>query len=125
VARFGRSWKFIILFSVVLFVWILFNAVIIQKWLFDPYPFILMSLILSCIGAMQAPIIMMSQNRREEKDCKQSENDYLINLKSEMQIRSLHQKMDLLELDQIKTLFDSQARQCKMLSDIKTKLDKL
>ena len=63
---------------------------------FDPYPFILMNLILSCIAAMQAPIIMMSQNRKEEKDRKRSENDYLINLKAELEVRSLHQKVDLL-----------------------------
>ena len=105
VARFGGSWKFIILFGVVLILWIIFNAVAIGKYKFDPYPFILMNLILSCIGALQAPIIMMSQNRQEEKDRMRSENDYLINLKAEMQIRSLHQKIDLLLEEQIKILF--------------------
>ena len=68
---------------------------------FDPYPFILMNLILSCIAALQAPIIMMSQNRQEEKDRKRSENDYLINLKAEMQIRSMNQKIDVLPEEQI------------------------
>ena len=95
VARFGGSWRFIILFGVVLTVWITINVVVLMKFRFDPYPFILMNLILSCIAALQAPIIMMSQNRKEEKDRMRSENDYLVNLKAEMQIRSMHQKMDL------------------------------
>jgi uncharacterized membrane protein len=84
-----------------------------------------MNLILSCIAALQAPIIMMSQNRQEEKDRKRSENDYLINLKSEMQIRSLHQKMDLLLEDQIKTLFETQQKQFLILKEIDEKLEKL
>jgi len=125
VARFGGSWRFIILFSIVLVIWILFNALAIRQWRFDPFPFILMNLILSCIAALQAPVIMMSQNRQEEKDRKQNENDYLINLKSEMQIRSLHQKIDLLEEEQIKTLFETQARQFELLTEINKKLDKL
>ena len=92
VAIFGGSWRFIILFGVILTLWIIFNVLAIGQYKFDPYPFILMNLILSCIAALQAPIIMMSQNRQEEKDRKNSENDYMINLKAEMQIRSLHQK---------------------------------
>ena len=125
VARFGGSWKFIILFGIILFVWIFFNVLALQRWRFDPFPFILMNLILSCIAAMQAPIIMMSQNRQEEKDRKQNENDYLINLKAEMQIRSLHQKIDVLEEEQIKTLFDTQAKQFALLTEINEKMDKL
>ena len=123
VARFGGSWKFIILFGVVLILWIIFNAVAIGKYEFDPYPFILMNLILSCIAALQAPIIMMSQNRQEEKDRMRSENDYLINLKAEMQIRSLHQKIDLLLEEQTKILFESQAKQFDLLKQINSKLD--
>ena len=88
VARFGGSWRFIILFGVVLTLWIIFNVVAMGHYKFDPYPFILMNLILSCIAALQAPVIMMSQNRQEEKDRMRNENDYLINLKAEMQIRS-------------------------------------
>lgn len=125
VARFGGSWKFIIIFGVILTVWIIFNETLPEKDRFDPYPFILMNLILSCIAAMQAPIIMMSQNRQEEKDRMRSENDYLINMKAEMEIRSLHQKIDLLLEEQIKTLFDTQAKQFKMLEEINHKLDKL
>lgn len=96
VASFAGSWNFIIIFGVVLFLWIIFNSVAISVWKFDPYPFILMNLILSTIAALQAPIIMMSQNRQQEKDRLRSENDYLINVRSKMQIRSLHQKIDLL-----------------------------
>lgn len=125
VARFGGSWKFIIFFGILLFIWILFNVIAVKAWRFDPFPFILMNLVLSCLAAMQAPIIMMSQNRQEEKDRKQNENDYLINLKAEMQIRSLHQKIDLLEQEQIKTLFESQARQLTLLDEINQKLDNL
>ena len=123
VARFGGSWKFIILFGIVLFIWILFNTLAPNREDFDPYPFILMNLVLSCIAALQAPVIMMSQNRQEEKDRMRSENDYLINLKAEMEIRSLHQKIDLLLQEQIKALYESQAKQFEMLQQIITKLD--
>jgi len=124
VAVFGGSWRFIILFGIVLFCWILFNVFAIGVYKFDPYPFILMNLILSCIAALQAPIIMMSQNRQEEKDRMRSENDYLINLKSEMQLRSLQQKMDLLLEEQIKTLFETQNQQFVLLKQINEKIDK-
>lgn len=123
VARFGGSWKFIILFAIVLFIWILFNTLAPNREDFDPYPFILMNLVLSCIAALQAPVIMMSQNRQEEKDRMRSENDYLINLKAEMEVRSLHQKIDLLLQEQIKTLYESQAKQFEMLQQIIAKLD--
>ncbi len=122
VARFGGSWAFIISFFVLLIVWIIFNVVAPKQAEFDPYPFILMNLILSCIAALQAPIIMMSQNRQEEKDRKRAENDYLINLKAELEIRSLHQKIDLLLEEQIKVLFDSQAKQLEILKSIEQKM---
>ncbi len=124
VARFGGSWTFIIYFGMFLAAWILFNIWAVGRFKFDPYPFILMNLILSTIAALQAPIIMMSQNRQEEKDRKRSENDYLINLKAEMEIRSLHQKLDLLLEEQIKTLYETQALQYKMLIEINQKLGK-
>jgi uncharacterized membrane protein len=123
VARFGGSWRFIILFGIVLTLWIVFNVVAIGNYKFDPYPFILMNLILSTIAALQAPIIMMSQNRQEEKDRMRSENDYLINLKAEMEIRSLHQKIDLLLEEQIKTLFETQEKQFALLKEINLKLE--
>lgn len=122
VAQFGGSWSFIISFFLILIVWIAFNAFAPLKDHFDPYPFILMNLILSCIAALQAPIIMMSQNRQEEKDRKRGENDYLINLKAELEISALNQKMDLLLEEQIKTLFESQARQLEILKSIEEKL---
>ncbi len=125
VARFGGSWAFIISFFIVLVVWILFNVNAASNLIFDPYPFILMNLILSCIAALQAPIIMMSQNRQEEKDRQRSENDYLINLKAELEVRSLHQKVDLLLEEQIKTLFESQAKQLEILKSIEQKIDSL
>ncbi len=122
VASFGGSWKFIISFSVILFAWIVFNTLSPGSIKFDPYPFILMNLVLSAIAALQAPIIMMSQNRKEEKDRKRNENDYLINLKAELAVRSLHQKIDLLLEEQIKVLFESQAQQLAILKSIKESL---
>jgi uncharacterized membrane protein len=123
VARFGGSWKFIITFSLVIFVWILYNILSPGKENFDPYPFILLNLVLSCIAALQAPVIMMSQNRQEEKDRKRAENDYLVNLKAELEIRGLHQKIDLLLQEQIKTLYDMQHKQLEMLKEICDKLN--
>jgi uncharacterized membrane protein len=123
VAKFGGSWRFIITFAMLLSIWIIFNTFITLKFRFDP--FILMNLILSSIAALQAPIIMMSQNRQEEKDRMMNENDYLINLKAEMQIRSLHQKIDLLFEEQIKPLFESQKSQLDMLKNINTQLEKM
>jgi uncharacterized membrane protein len=123
VANFGGSWRFIIIFSCIIVVWVLFNTLLSDKVEFDPYPFILMNLFLSAIAALQAPIIMMSQNRKEEKDRKRNENDYLINLKAELEVRSLHQKIDLLLEEQIKVLFDSQAKQLEILKNIESKLD--
>jgi len=122
VARFGGSWKFIIAFMIILAAWIVYNVLIPGSDRFDPYPFILMNLILSCIAALQAPIIMMSQNRQEEKDRQRSENDYLINMKAEMEIRSLHQKIDLLVQQQIANLYKTQEEQMKVLHEIREEL---
>lgn len=125
IAAFGGSWKFIIYFFCILIIWIVFNVVAVGNYKFDPYPFILMNLILSTIAALQAPIIMMSQNRQEEKDRKQSDNDYLINLKAEMQIRSLNQKIDLLLEDQINALFATQEKQYELIMKIDQKITEL
>lgn len=125
VAAFGGSWKFIISFAVVLTTWIMYNTLAPVSVEFDPYPFILMNLVLSAIAALQAPIIMMSQNRKEVKDRKRSENDYLINLKAELELRSLHKKIDLLLEEQIKILFDSQAKQLDMLVRLEDKMQRL
>src|SRR2546423_15224737 len=105
VAGFGGSWKFIIAFGLFMCVWIVINAYLLRKP-FDTYPFILLNLLLSTIAALQAPIIMMSQNRKEEKDRQRAVNDYLINLKSEIEVRNLHGKLDLLMTEQMQTLFE-------------------
>ncbi|MBK9249067.1 MAG: DUF1003 domain-containing protein [Ignavibacteria bacterium] len=122
VAFFGGSWRFIIVFGVVIFVWIFYNVYVVKDKQFDPYPFILMNLVLSCVAALQAPVIMMSQNRKEEKDRKRAENDYLINLKAEIEIRNLHQKINLLMEEQIHKLIETQAVEIKLLNDIQAKL---
>jgi len=96
VASFGGSWKFIIIFGFFLLCWMIINTFFLLSKAFDPFPFILLNLILSCIAALQAPVIMMSQNRQEEKDRQRAKNDYMINLKSEMEIRLLHEKWTIL-----------------------------
>ena len=125
VARFGGSWSFIIFFTALLCAWILFNTFLPAADKFDPYPFILMNLILSTIAALQAPVIMMSQNRTEEKDRKRNENDYMINLKAEIQLRSLHEKLDLMQKEQMKVLYETQAKQLEMLEKIESALQKI
>lgn len=122
VAEFGGSWKFIILFFIIMAFWISSNVYLLKDKPFDPYPFILLNLILSCIAALQAPIIMMSQNRKEDKDRKRSENDYVINLKAEIEIRNLHQKIDLLIVEQMKNLFEIQKAQMEVMQEIKSHL---
>ncbi len=118
IATFGGSWRFIILFGVVLVVWIILNAALLLNRGFDPYPFILLNLILSCLAAMQAPIIMMSQNRAELRDRLRSENDYKINLKAELEIRHLHEKIDHLLRRQYNRLFEIQQIQIELLEEI-------
>ena len=97
VADFGGSWTFIVGFSAFLFFWIILNTFIWKVRPADPYPFIFLNLLLSCVAAFQAPIIMMSQNRQEEKDRRRARSDYMINLKAEMEIRNLHDKIDLFQ----------------------------
>ena len=124
VAEFGGSWTFIILFMTILFAWIVLNSIQLFSKPFDPYPYILLNLVLSCIAALQAPVIMMSQNRQEEKDRKRAVNDYLINLKAEIEIRHLHQKIDLLMAEQFKNLMEIQKLQMDALEKLGQKLDK-
>ncbi|MDP4292385.1 MAG: DUF1003 domain-containing protein [Bacteroidota bacterium] len=124
VAAFGGSWKFISYFMITLTVWIIYNALAIGKASFDPYPFILMNLILSCVAAIQAPIIMMSQNRKEDIDRKRAENDYMVNLKAEIEIRNLNEKLDLLMEEQLKTLMENQLAHQKLLNEINHRLSK-
>src|SRR6266705_1588597 len=118
IASFGGSWRFIILFGVVLVLWIVLNAALLLNRGFDPYPFILLNLILSCLAAMQAPIIMMSQNRAELRDRLRSENDYKINLKAELEIRHLHEKIDHLLRRQYNRLFEIQQIQIELLEEL-------
>ncbi len=124
VAKFGGSWRFIIIFMAVLWIWILVNSLVLGSKAFDPFPYILMNLILSCIAAIQAPIIMMSQNRKEAKDRMRAENDYMVNLKSEIEIRNLHRKMDLNMEEQFQHLFEIQQKQLELMQQILIKMEK-
>src|SRR4051812_10276345 len=117
-ASFGGSWTFIILFGVVLLTWMAFNIVVAGRSQFDPYPFILLNLVLSCLAAIQAPIIMMSQKRQEAKDRLRSENDYRVNLKAELEIRNLHEKVDHLITRQWERLAEIQQIQLEMMQDL-------
>lgn len=118
VAEFGGSWRFILSFMGFLALWILVNSLVMLLRPWDPYPFILLNLILSCLAAVQAPIIMMSQNRQEARDRLRAENDYRINLKAELEIRSLHAKMDLLLSHQWQRLLEIQEIQTEMMEEL-------
>jgi uncharacterized membrane protein len=118
IASFGGSWKFIILFLSVLFIWIVINTIALLSKPFDPFPYILLNLILSCIAAIQAPVIMMSQNRQEAKDRLRAEHDYKINLKAELEIRHLNEKMDHLLMNQWQRLLEIQQMQTEIMEEI-------
>ncbi|HSA81745.1 MAG TPA: DUF1003 domain-containing protein, partial [Geminicoccaceae bacterium] len=118
IAAFGGSWTFILLFGAVILVWVLINAVALLARPFDPYPFILLNLVLSCLAAVQAPIIMMSQNRQEARDRLRSENDYRVNLKAELEIRHLHEKLDHLLQHQWERLMEIQQIQIELMNEI-------
>ena len=118
VATFGGSWTFIIVFFSFILLWILTNLWVVAHRPFDPYPFILLNLILSCLAAIQAPIIMMSQNRQEQKDRQRAEHDYKINLKAELEIKLLNEKMDHLLIHQNKRLLEIQEIQTDYLEDL-------
>lgn len=122
VADFGGSWKFIISFGIFILLWISTNFYILANKGFDPFPFILLNLILSCLAALQAPVIMMSQNRLEEKDRERAKKDYMINLKSELEIRMLHEKLDHLIMHQQEELIEIQKVQIEMMNDILTRI---
>jgi uncharacterized membrane protein len=118
VASFGGSWKFIIIFFSFLLAWVIINFWWLHNKGFDPYPFILLNLFLSCIAALQAPVIMMSQNRQEAKDRNRAEHDYKINLKAEVEIRLLHEKIDHMLLHQNKRLLEIQKVQIELMESI-------
>lgn len=123
IADFGGSWTFIIVFLSSLGAWVTANFYFLTHP-FDPYPFILLNLILSCVAALQAPVIMMSQNRQEQKDRQRSKHDYQVNLKAELEIRLLHEKIDHLILNQQQHLFVIQEIQVEMLREITDRLGK-
>lgn len=122
VATFGGSWKFIIIFTIFLIIWMCINVFALSNKGYDPYPFILLNLILSSIAALQAPVIMMSQNRKEERDRQRAEDDYMVNLKSEIEIRNLHEKIDLLISEQMKNLFEIQQVQLNQIDALDKQL---
>jgi uncharacterized membrane protein len=124
IAAFGGSWTFIIFFSAVLLLWIVLNSFVLLTRAFDPYPYILMNLVLSALAALQAPVIMMSQNRSEDRDRARGENDYKINLKAELEIRHLHEKIDHLLRGQYKRLFEIQQIQIELLEELTRKGEK-
>jgi uncharacterized membrane protein len=124
VASFGGSWTFILSFGAFLLLWILSNVLLLVNKGFDPYPFILLNLILSCLAAIQAPVIMMSQNRQEEKDRERAKNDYMINLKAELELRMLHEKIDHLIINQHQELLEIQKVQIEILNDIYDQMEK-
>ncbi len=128
VAEFGGSWKFIIIFTVILFVWIVINSVVLlskqpnfpifSKHPFDVYPYILLNLVLSCLAAIQAPVIMMSQNRQEAKDRMRAEQDFKTNLKAELEVRNMNAKIDELLTHQWQRLLEIQQIQVEMIEQM-------
>ena len=124
VASFGGSWTFILIFVGILVGWIALNAFWLMNKGFDPYPFILLNLLLSCLAALQAPVIMMSQNRQSDKDRERAKEDYMVNLKSELEVRALHEKLDHLMLYQQQEMIEIQKIQIDMLTDIQKQLNR-
>ena len=125
VASFGGSWSFISSFFLFIVVWMLINIFFLASHPFDPYPFILLNLILSCVAAIQAPIIMMSQNRQEQKDRIRAEHDYKINLKAELEIKLLSEKIDHLLIHQNEKLLAIQEVQTDYLDDLMKELKEM
>ena len=125
IAHFGGSWTFILLFLSILLIWMLLNMTALFFQAFDPYPFILLNLVLSCLAAIQAPIIMMSQNRQAQRDRQESDNDYAVNLKAEIEIRLLHEKMDHLLNDQMKHFHEMQAIQAEQWNRLQQEVDQI
>lgn len=119
IATFGGSWNFIIVFAVILFAWMFLNSYVLVVRPFDPYPFILLNLVLSTLAALQAPVIMMSQNRQEERDRLRAMHDYQVNLKAELEIRQLHQKMDHLLSHQWERLVEIQEVQMELINEVR------
>lgn len=125
VAAFGGSWTFIILFAVILAAWVLTNTILLSgREVFDPYPFIFLNLILSMLAAVQAPVIMMSQNRQSAKDRLTASHDYEVNLKAELEIMGLHDKLDDIRARDIQNLLAQQAEQIDAMNRLMEKIEK-
>lgn len=124
VAEFGGSWRFIILFFTIMIVWVIVNSVALLSQPFDPFPYILLNLGLSMLAAVQAPIILMSQNRQEDRDRLRAENDYQVNLKAELEIRAINEKLDQLIHQQWSHLLEVQQIQMEMIDDLTARRDK-
>lgn len=125
IAKFGGSWPFILLFIFILIVWITLNSI---NWFikpFDSYPFILLNLALSCLAAIQAPIIMMSQNRQAARDRAEADNDYRVNLKAELEISLLHDKLDFLMANQLQQLLEFQQLQVELISQLQEQIEEM
>ncbi len=118
VARFGGSWTFILIFTAILLAWTLLNSEVLGKTAFDPFPYIFLNLMLSMVAALQAPVIMMSQNRQSTKDRQMAAHDYEINLKAEIEILALHEKVDSMRQDQMMKLLTQQQAQIDMLQRV-------
>lgn len=121
IAEFGGSWSFIITFAVILFAWMALNSWVLVSKSFDPYPYILLNLVLSTLAAIQAPLIMMSQNRQETRDRAHAQHDYQVNLKAELEIRQLHQKLDHLLSHQWERLMEIQQVQIELINEVRGK----
>ena len=115
VARFGGSWAFIGLFAVFMLAWALVNVWLLRAHAFDPYPFVFLNLLLSMLAALQAPVIMMSQNRQAARDREMAEHDYAVNLKAELEIMALHEKLDCMRIDRLHALIEAQSQQIERL----------
>jgi uncharacterized membrane protein len=124
IAEFGGSWIFIISFAVVFLIWIAINTIILLWKPFDPYPFILLNLVLSALAAIQAPIILMSQNREDAKDRLRSEYDYKVNLKAELEVHNLNEKIDNLLVNQWQRLLEIQEIQMELMQELASRISK-
>ena len=124
IADFGGSWVFICIFLLIIIVWMFVNSYVLIAHPFDPYPYILLNLVLSCLAALQAPVIMMSQNRQESRDRERALHDYQVNLKAELEIRHLHQKLDQLMSIQWQHLVEIQEIQTNMINELLDKQNK-
>jgi uncharacterized membrane protein len=114
-ARLGGSWTFIGIFMVFLGIWVTTNVWLLRAHPFDPYPFIFLNLLLSMLAALQAPVIMMSQNRHAERDRAAAEHDYKVNLKAELEIMALHDKLDQIRVEHLEKILDAQGEQIALL----------